>query len=109
MYKDFRYINAGENEFYRWGKKAQEYAKKALEEHNGYYSMPADFGNYWTIGTSEGKFGTYAKFENTFFSVNSNGYVYVKAGTEKGNMFVKMVQKLVSDMYEKCHPYMEEN
>ena len=23
MYKDFRFINAGENEFYRWGKKAQ--------------------------------------------------------------------------------------
>lgn len=22
MYKDYRYINAGENEFYRWGKKA---------------------------------------------------------------------------------------
>ncbi len=33
MYKDYRYINAGENEFYRWGKQAQEYVKKEVESY----------------------------------------------------------------------------
>ena len=31
MYKDFRYINAGQNEFYRYGKKAQEYVKASMQ------------------------------------------------------------------------------
>ena len=31
MYKDFRYINAGENEIHRYGKKAQKRVKAFLE------------------------------------------------------------------------------
>ena len=36
MYKDFRFINAGENEFYRWGKKAQAKVSQFLEAKSGY-------------------------------------------------------------------------
>lgn len=99
MYKDYRYINAGQNEFYRYGKKAQEYVKASMQPNEqGFYSIAADGGKYWTIGTSEGKFGEFAKFQNTFFSVNKAGYVWAKAGTEKGEMFVKMLERMLADM-----------
>lgn len=101
MYKDFRYINAGQNEFYRYGHKAQDYVKAAMQPNEkGFYSIAADGGKYWTIGTSEGKFGEFAKFENTFFSVNKGGYVWAKVGTEKGQMFVKMLERMLADMIE---------
>lgn len=108
MYKDFRFINAGENEFYRWGKKAQAKISQFLEAKNGYYSIAYDGGNYWTIGTSFGKFGEYAKFEDAFFSVNKGGYAYAKVGTPKGDKFLEMVKKLLNDMIEKCHQGCEE-
>ena len=86
MYKDFRYINAGTVEIYRYGNKAVEKVQSCLEANeNGYYSISADGGKYWTIGTSQGKFGEFAKFKDTFFSVNKNGFVYAKKGTEKGD------------------------
>lgn len=101
MYKDYRYINAGQNEFYKYGHKAQEYVKAAMQPNEkGFYSIAADGGKYWTIGTSEGKFGEFAKFQNTFFSVNKAGYVWAKAGTEKGEMFVKMLERMLADMIE---------
>ena len=49
MFKDNRYINAGQNEIYRYGKKAQELAKSYLESNEaGYFSIPCDCGKYWT-------------------------------------------------------------
>lgn len=99
MYKDYRYINAGTNEFYRWGGKAQDLVARALKPNDkGYYSICADGGKYYTIGTSEGQYGEYAKFGNTFLSVNKGGYVYAKEGTEKAEAFIKMINQLLSDM-----------
>lgn len=102
MYKDQRYINAGTNEFYRWGHKAIERAQIALTPNEkGYYSIPADGGKYWTIGTSEGKYGEYAKFGDTYLSVNRGGFVYAKEGTEKAEAFKAMVNRMISDMKAK--------
>lgn len=102
MYKDYRYINAGENEFYRWGHKAQEkVAVFLIPNENGFYSMPADGGKYYTIGTSKGKYGEFSKFNGKFLSVNSVGNVWAKVGTEKADIFVAMVNQLLEDMKEK--------
>ncbi len=99
MYKDSRYINAGTNEFYRFGKKAQNYIEAALEANeNGFYSIATDGGKYWTIGTSEGKFGEFCKIGETIFSVNRGGYAYAKEGTEKGDAFVKAINGLLNQM-----------
>lgn len=99
MYKDNRFINAGQNEFYRYGKKAQAKVAACLEPNeNGFYSVPADGGKYWTIGTSNGKFGEFAKFGETFLSVNKGGFVWAKVGTDKADAFVAMVNKLLDDM-----------
>lgn len=98
MYKDFRYINAGENEFYRWGHKAQEKVIKHMTANNGWYSIPADGGKYWSFGTSKGKLGEFARWNDTFFSVNSLGRLYAKEGTEKGEKFVEMLKRLLADM-----------
>lgn len=99
MYKDYRYINAGENEYYRWGRKAQEkIAAHLTPNDNGFYSIPADGGKYWTFGTSAGKFGEFAKHGETFLSVNKGGYVWAKVGTEKAEAFVKMLNGLIAEM-----------
>lgn len=99
MYKDYRYINAGENEIYRYGHKAVEKVQAFLEENeNGYYSFPVDGGKYWTIGTSNGKYGEFAKVQDTIFSVNKGGYMYAKAGTEKGEKFVEALRKMIDEM-----------
>ena len=98
MYKDFRYINAGENEIYRYGKKAVEKASAFLEERNGYYSFPVDGGKYWTIGTSNGKYGEFMKFGDVIFSVNKGGFAYAKAGTEKGEKFTEFINSVVNEM-----------
>lgn len=108
MYKDSRYINAGTNEYYRWGHKAVEKVEAAMKEHNGYYSIPADGGKYWTFGTSEGKYGEFAKIEGTIFSVNKGGYVYAKADTEKGEKFVSAMRNLINTMNEKHREGCEE-
>ncbi len=102
MYKDYRYINAGTNEFYRYGKKAIELVSLALTPNdNGYYSIAADGGKYWTFGTSTGKYGEYAKIGDTFFSINKGGYLYAKAGTEKGEAFVAGIKALIKAMDER--------
>lgn len=104
MYKDYRYINAGTNEFYRWGRKAQEKVSAHMTPNeNGYYSIPADGLKYWTFGTSKGKYGEFAKYRDTFFSVNSCGNLWAKAGTEKGEKFVEMLQNLLAEMEMKAH------
>lgn len=99
MYKDFRYINAGTNEYYRWGGKAMTKLEQFLKPNeNGFYSIPCNGGKYWTIGTSKGKYGEFAKFENTFFSVNSMGRAWAKVGTPKAEAFVKMVRSMIAAM-----------
>lgn len=102
MYKDYRYINAGENEFYRWGSKAQERVKSYLiPNEKGFYSIPADGGKYWTIGTSTGKFGEFAKFNDVYLPVNRAGFVWAKVGTEKEKTFLAMVNRLLMDMIKR--------
>lgn len=99
MYKDHRYINAGTNEFYKYGKKAQGYVEASLQANeNGYYSIATDGGKYWTLGTSEGRYGEFCKIGETIFSVNKGGYAYAKAGTEKGEAFVKAINGLLNQM-----------
>ncbi len=99
MFKDNRYINAGENEIYRYGKKAQEKAMAYLTPNeNGFFTIPADGGKYWTIGTSNGKYGGFAKFKNSFLSVNRSGNVWAKAGTEKEMIFKDFVNGMVAEM-----------
>lgn len=99
MFKGERYINAGEIEFYKYGKKAQERLAKALTPNGaGFYNIPANGGEYWTIGTSEGKFGEYAKFDGKFLPVNSYGNVWAKVGTEKAETFVAMVTSMLKSM-----------
>lgn len=102
MYKDYRYINAGENEFYRWGKKAQAKVAHYLTPNaNGFYAIPANGGNYWTFGTSEGKYGEFAKYKGTFFSVNNAGMLWAKVGTDKAEKFVEMLNEMLEDMKAK--------
>lgn len=99
MYKDYRYINAGTNEIYRYGKKAVAKVKAFFEPNDkGFYSFPVDGDRYWAIGTSKGKFGEFAKYGDTFFSVNSAGFMWAKAGTEKGEKFVEFINALVDEM-----------
>lgn len=102
MFKDKRYINAGENEFYRWGHKAiDKVAAHLTPNEQGYYSIPADGGKYWTFGTSKGKYGEFAQYKGTYFSVNKGGYLYAKEGTEKAEAFKAMLNELIEDMKEK--------
>lgn len=99
MYKDYRFINAGVNEIYRYGHKAVDLVKSYLTPNeSGFYSIPADGGRYYTIGTSEGKFGEFAKFNETFLSVNKAGYVWAKVGSPKAEAFISMINQMISDM-----------
>lgn len=99
MFKDNRYILAGTNEIYRFGKKAQaKVAEHAAPNRNGFYTIPVDGGKYWTMGTSAGKYGEYMRWEDHYFSVNGYGYAYAKADTEKGIAFVKMLEAMTAEM-----------
>lgn len=99
MFKDYRYINAGENEIYRWGKKAREKLTAHLQPNEeGFYTIMTDGGKYWTIGTSKGKYGEFAKFGDMIFSVNSVGNMWAKAGTEKGGNFVRAITAMLDEM-----------
>ena len=101
MLKDNRYINAGQNEIYRYGRKARAKVEQYLEANEkGYYSFPVDGGRYYTIGTSEGKYGEYAKVNDTFFSVNKGGYMYAKADSDKGAKFVEALKDMIDEMNE---------
>ena len=100
MYKDYRNINAGKTEIYRWGKKAVEKASLALTANEkGFYSIPVDGGKYWTLGTSEGKYGEFCKMGNTIFSVNRGGFAYAKEGTDKGEAFVEAIIAMIDEMH----------
>lgn len=99
--EDGRYYNAGENFIHRYGKKAQQKVMACMTPNEqGFYSIFADGGKYWTIGTSEGKFGEFAKFGDNFLSVNKAGYVWAKVGTPKAEIFLAMVNHLLEDMKE---------
>lgn len=101
MYKAETFYNAGTNEIHRYGHKAQEKLVAYLEPNEkGFYSIPADGGKYWTIGTSEGKYGEFAKFHDTFLSVNSMGRVWAKVGTPKADAFVAMINNMINVMKE---------
>lgn len=101
MFKDNRYINAGTNEIYRYGHKAVEKVQACLQPNeNGFYSIPADGGKYWTIGTSDGKYGTYAKVAGNCFSVNKAGNMWAKAGTDKAEKFVAALNAMINEMNE---------
>lgn len=103
MYKDYRGIYAGQNEFYRWGGKAQDLLKSYTEPNDkGFISVPADGGKYWTFGTSNSQYGEFAKYEDTCFSVNSAGYIWAKVGTPKAEKLIKMINDLVDAMVKKC-------
>ena len=98
-YEDSRYYNAGENYIHRYGHKAQEKILKHMEPNEqGFYSIPADGGKYWSIGTSNGKYGEFAKFGDNFLSVNSSGNVWAKEGTPKAEVFKKMIVHMLEDM-----------
>lgn len=100
MFKDGRYINAGENEIYRYGKKAVALVESCLEPNDkGFYSIPVDADKYWTIGTSNGKFGEFAKIGCTCFSVNKAGFMWAKAGTEKAEAFVNVLHNMIAEMH----------
>ena len=98
MYKDYRFINAGMLEIYRWGRKCEERLLSCkVPNKNGYLSIPTDAGPYWTIGTSTGKYGEFARIDDMYFSVNSRGYIYAKVGTEKE----KQLRKVIDIMHER--------
>lgn len=97
--EDGRYYNAGENLIHRYGHKAQEKVSKYMTPNEqGFYSIPADGGKYWTIGTSNGKFGEFAKFGDQFLPVNKAGNVWAKVGTPKEEIFLNMINHLLDDM-----------
>lgn len=99
MFKDNRYINAGENEIYRYGHKAVERVESYLVPNSkGFYSFPVDGGKYWSIGTSNSKYGEFVKISETIFSVNRGGFMYAKEGTEKAEAFVKALNAMIDEM-----------
>ena len=99
MYKDGRYINAGQNEIYRYGHKAVEKVEAHMSANEaGFISIPADGGKYWTIGTSEGKYGEFARIGDTCFSVNKAGNVWAKEGTEKAELLLQCMRAMISNM-----------
>lgn len=108
MYKDYRYINAGENEIYRWGGKAVDLLKACKVPNKdgwinlpvGYTMIPVDYSKYWTIGTSNGKYGEFCRIGGTCFSVNRNGMAYAKAGTEKGEKLIAAIDAMIAEMKE---------
>ena len=84
----------------RWPVKARAKVEACKIAHNGFFSILADGDRYWTIGTSNGKYGEFAKYDDTFFSVNSYGFAYAKEGTEKGVKFLEMLDSMIEKMNE---------
>lgn len=98
MYNGYEYINAGDNRIQKYGKKARSFVESHLEPNEkGFYSIPAE-SKYMTIGTSEGRYGEYAKYRDTFLSVNRGGYVWAKVGTQKAEAFVEMLNEMLNKM-----------
>lgn len=101
MYKNYRNIYAGQNEIYRFGEDTIDMVRETLTPNkDGYYAIATDAGEYWTIGTSIGKYGEYAKIGETLFSVNKGGYMYARKGTPKGDLFLKAINDMISAMQD---------
>lgn len=101
MYKDNRTIKAGENEIYRYGRKAVERVLSYLEpSEEGFLSIPVDGGRYYTIGTSKGKYGEFCKINGTIFSVNKGGFAWAKVGTDKEKAFKKAIEGMIEEMHK---------
>ena len=95
----FKLYEAGRNVVLRWGKKAQELVESyKVPNENGFYSIPVDGRAYWTIGTSNGKYGEFAKVDDGFLSVNSAGYAWAKVETAKEAIFLNMIDKMLKCM-----------
>lgn len=71
-----------------------------IPNEKGFYSIIADGEKYWTIGTSEGKYGEFAKFKGEFLSVNKAGYVWAKVGTDKERIFLAMCEDMLKNMQD---------
>lgn len=92
---------AGQNEIYRYGNKAQEKVRECLTPNeNGFYSISTYGGKYWSFGTSKGQYGEYAKYKDTIFSVNKNGFIWAKVGTPKAAAFVEMLNDMINHMQQ---------
>lgn len=102
MYKNYRYFNAGDNEIHRWGHKAVDKVLSWVNPKNGWVSIPVNGGKYWTIGTSEGKYGEFCNINGTLYSVNRGGFAYAKADTEKGQKLTAAIKAMAKAM-EKIH------
>ncbi len=96
-YED-RIMEAGDNAFYCGEEKVVKYLERHLTERDGYISVPVDGAYGYAIGSSEGKYGEYARIGGTCFSVNKGGYVFAKAGTEKGDKLVAALKGLIAAM-----------
>lgn len=97
-----RILPAGSNEIYRWGKKCERFLLMCKEPNkNGYINLPTElYGHYWAFGTSKGKYGWYARINNVCFSVNSLDCIYAKAGTEKGDLLLAAIDKIISFLHK---------
>ena len=102
MFKNNHFINAGEIEINRYGNKAVEKIENAMQPNDkGFYSIATDAGGYWTIGTSNGKYGEFAKFGNDILSVNAYGYMWAKVGTAKEVAFLNAMKFIIDEMNAK--------
>lgn len=98
MYNGYRYINAGTIEVNKYGKKARAFVERHMEANeSGFYSIPAE-SKYVVIGTSEGRYGEFAKYGDTFLSVNRGGYVWAKVGTPKAEAYLEMLNDIIERM-----------
>ena len=100
MFKDGRYINAGTNEIYRYGKKAVAMVEAALTPNEaGFYTIPADGGKYWTFGTTVGAYGEFAKFGDIIIPVNRAGNLWAKADHYKAAAFCSVMRAMIVYMH----------
>lgn len=100
MYFKYENYYAGDYAIFRWGKKAQKILEDCLTPNEkGYYTLPTAT-NYFAFGYSEGKYGEYTKWGETYLSVNSRGYIWAKVGTDKEKAFIEMVTAVLNRMKE---------
>lgn len=98
MYNGFRNIYSGTVVVKKYGKKAQAFIDACMEANDkGFYSIPVD-SKYVTIGTSEGRYGEYAKHDDTFFSVNSIGNMWARVDSAKEDAFLNFMKDIKAEM-----------
>lgn len=91
-------VYAGKTLINKYGRKAVEFVKSCMvPNENGFYSIPVE-SKYLVIGYSEGRYGTFAKYGDTFFSVNSIGACWAKEGTAKAEAFLNYMQEIIDEM-----------